>query len=214
MAQQKYLVPTAIRASEAVLDAFLPRFAVTVDEVAASADPQVPGYVVTAHITHVPTSEWPTSEYPGGITVRNGARVNVYHAATGIADEYQVQLSGEADADLNSFSTAVPALPGDRITVYYDFGGYKVYSTACTITGTAPTTAPTAKPTASPSYSKEYGGAYKEVDQQVFVYSGGSTEYIGLTVPEDPLRPGQSFLLTVYQECLGSKHSVPDAPGR
>jgi hypothetical protein len=196
--QQSRLIPTAVRASEAVLDAFLPRFTVTVDSV--KVDTAGRGYVVNAHVEQKATAEWPANSFP---KIMNGAKIRVLHAS-GTVNEYYVPLTANSPAtSLNSISTVVPAQPGDQVIVYYNFGGYKVFSGAYTITGTSPTAAPTAKPTASPSYPQEYDGTWVYAEKTVFVYSGGATETIGLDVPADPLRPGQSFTLSVHQSCSG-----------
>jgi len=144
-AQQQRLIPTAIRASEAVLDAFLPRFTVTVDGVQASADARVPGYVVDAHIEHKATREWPAGSFPDG-SVRNGAYIRVYHVS-GTSDDYSVPLSANTPAtSLNQISTVVPAQPGDRIVVYFDFGGYIVFSDPYTVAQPAATAVVTLAP--------------------------------------------------------------------
>jgi hypothetical protein len=140
-AQQQRLIPTAIRASEAVLDAFLPRFTVTVDGVQASATASTPGCVVNAHIEHKPTGEWPANSFPDG-SIRNGAYIRVYHAS-GTTNDYSVPLSANTPATgLNRISTVVPAQPGDRFVVYYNFGGYRVFSDSYTIEMQSPTITP------------------------------------------------------------------------
>jgi hypothetical protein len=111
--QQRILNPTIIRASEAVLERFLPRF-----EVRASMkqDPDSPGrYTVIGGINFKPSAEW--SER---LTIRNGA---------------YVVLNGKKEAvklvnqdDLNEFSYSITGKSGDQVQVIYDLGGYVIKS--------------------------------------------------------------------------------------
>ncbi|HEY3273949.1 MAG TPA: hypothetical protein VGJ92_09315 [Methanocella sp.] len=178
--QQQILIPTAIRASEAVLDAFLPRFAVAVDGVQADSGGQ--GYIVNAHITHKPTGEWPANSFPDG-SIKNGANIRVYHAS-GTANDYIVPLSANnPSTSINRISTVVPAQPGDQIVVYYDFGGYIVFSDPYTLEGQLPTVTP------APA-------------------SGDTTDLLSLG-PDQEASPGEQTGIAVY---YNSKYAYP-GPG-
>jgi hypothetical protein len=151
VAQQERIIPTAVRASEAVLDAFLPRFEVKVDSVVEKSGTNIPTYTVTAHITHKPTNEWPSE-----LTIRNGAHILITNDAVGKYVDRPLSVSG--GGSLNRFSADVNGdiLPGDQVSVYYDFGGYRIFSDPVTVTSLPaatqkPTAAPTARPTAVPT---------------------------------------------------------------
>jgi hypothetical protein len=113
--QKEILIPTAIRASESVLDAFLPRFTVKIDS--AVNDPKNPGKkIVSAHIEHILTKEW-----PGDLTIGNGA-----HIVVGNTDNLLKLVDNlDNDRNQNRIKYSVPAKEGDKISVYYDLGGYK-----------------------------------------------------------------------------------------
>jgi hypothetical protein len=118
-AQRAVLIPTAIKASAAVMDAFLPRFQVVIDNI----EPDSTGngmYVVTAHIKHIATREWPQD-----ITIGNGAHIKV----DSIDTEVTVANNLDNKDNLNSIKYKVSAKEGSKITVFYDFGGYKINST-------------------------------------------------------------------------------------
>lgn len=211
-AQASTLIPTATKASADVLNVFLPRFSVEVDSM--TPDPQAGGnYLVAGRILLRPNSFWASGK---DVYIRNGAHIMVndvdYHVT--VADN----LYGKEDPaydQLNYVKYSVPAKAGDKVQIYYDLGGYKVFSMKYTVGGATavPAGTVTTTPTAGPSYGKEYQGSYVEVDKPVFVYSGGMTETLGLLVPEDPLAPGQSFLLTVFQGMEGGSESprmLPD----
>jgi hypothetical protein len=91
--------------------------------------------------------------------IRNGAHVVISNPITGKYEDKVVAVSG--DNTLNQFMVSLAnVVPGDRVTVYYDFGGYKISSDpvkfislpSVTMTPTpAPTRAPTRAPTAAPT---------------------------------------------------------------
>jgi hypothetical protein len=158
--QQQVLIPTAIRADAAVIDAFLPRYTVAIDSVTASSEPGK--FTVEGHITHAPTKEWPTSP-----TIKNGAHLVV------AGKDYAITATGAGD-DLMSISVDVPAKGGDIIYLYYDLGGYQITSDSVKIkaasptpTATAkptPTAKPTVKPTSKPTAYPASGGSFKSND--------------------------------------------------
>ena len=122
-AQRSVLLPTAIKVSAAVMDAFLPRFEVTIDNV--HPDTVVKGnYMITAHIKQIPTKEWPNS-----LIIRNGANI--------MADSKDNVITMNNNLDnndnLNTISYSITAKEGSSITVYYDLGGYKISSAEYTI---------------------------------------------------------------------------------
>lgn|GEM_PF-1021777 len=117
-AQRSVLLPTAIKASAAVMDAFLPRFEVVIDK--AEPDTKTPGnFIIAAHIKQIPTREWPHD-----LLIRNGANI--------LADGKQSIITTNSNLDnhdtLNKISYSVTAKEGSSITLYYNFGGYKVSS--------------------------------------------------------------------------------------
>jgi len=117
-AQRSVLIPTAIKASAAVIDAFLPRFEVKIDK--AEPDSKVQGnYVVSAHIKMIPTREWHND-----LKIRNGAHIIVDAKDTVITTDNNLDNSDT----LNTIRYSLPAGAGGKITVYYNFGGYKISS--------------------------------------------------------------------------------------
>ncbi|MCX6002339.1 MAG: hypothetical protein NTY79_07395 [Chloroflexi bacterium] len=122
--QRSLLLPTAVRAAEAVLERFLPRFSV---EAKATQDSKVPGrYQVHAVLTQgqdeVTNYEW--QKY-GRLAVRNGAQI--------IVNDKQVipVRVTTSDEKLNEFTRDIsPDSPGanPKFVVRYDFGGYVVQS--------------------------------------------------------------------------------------
>jgi hypothetical protein len=136
--QQQVLIPTAIRADAAVIDAFLPRYTVTIDSV--TAVPSQPGvYTVEGHIDHIPTREWPSSP-----EIRNGPHVVVND------DDYTV-TPYDSGQSLKKISVDVPANGNDILYIYYDLGGYTIKSGSVKIKGPSPTPTPTPKATAKPT---------------------------------------------------------------
>lgn len=109
--QQRVLIPTAVRAAEAVIERFLPRF-----EVRASVKPESEDrYAVSGSITLQPNVEWPDR-----LPIRNGAYVRIGNK------KEPVKLY--AADNLNEFSMTVKASVGDEIVVGYDLGGYVIES--------------------------------------------------------------------------------------
>jgi hypothetical protein len=111
--QQRILIPTIIRASEAVLEIFLPRF-----EARASVkpDPDVAGrYTVIGEINLKPSAEW--SER---LIIRNGAYVVLN------GKKETVKLVNQDN--LNEFSYSITGKAGDQVQVIYDLGGYVIKS--------------------------------------------------------------------------------------
>jgi hypothetical protein len=171
--QQQILIPTAIRADAAVIDAFLPRYTVTIDSV--TVDPSQPGiYTVEAHIDHVPTREWPS-----GPEIRNGAHVVVNDK------DYSVTSSGTGQS-LKRISVDVPAAGNDLLYVYYDFGGYRIKSGSVRIKATDPTPKPTPKatpkptpaPTKKPMTPASSGRAFESNDILYLEITPGVAQYV------------------------------------
>jgi len=110
--QQRVLIPTSVRAAEAVIERFLPRF-----EVKSSVKPDTSAedkYTVFGSITLQPNTEWPDR-----LVIRNGAYVRIGEKKT------MVKLYSD---DFSEFSTTVSAAVGDEIVVGYDLGGYIIES--------------------------------------------------------------------------------------
>jgi len=124
--QRKLLIPTAVRAAEAVIERFLPRFEV---EIEIEEDSGTPGqYSVHGSLIHDRGYEW-AAERPGvgdeRLIVRNGAYV-VVNGAKSAVPLYN-------NDNLNEFTIAVSASPGDKVKVLYDLGGYTIESETFTI---------------------------------------------------------------------------------
>lgn len=137
--QRSILIPTAIKTSTAVLDAFLPRFKVVLDSV--KPDPEDPDYyVVKAHIEHIATREWPND-----LTIRNGAFITIGDIDTPI----YIKDNAASDDNLNKIEVSIEAKTGDNVQVYYNLGGYQICSTIFKIPEVSPT--PTPKATAKPT---------------------------------------------------------------
>jgi hypothetical protein len=139
--QRSILIPTAIKSSAAVLDAFLPRFKVAVDSV--TPDPENEGcYYVAAHIQHIATREWPDD-----LTIRNGAYV--------LIGSYAIPVTADNNAaeydSMNKINVSVEIPAGSTIQVYYDLGGYVIKSPSYTLKQASPTPTPTATPKATPT---------------------------------------------------------------
>jgi hypothetical protein len=155
--QRSILIPTAIASSAAVLDAFLPRFSVIIDSVLP--DPDNEGdYLVSAHIRHIPTIEWPDD-----LTIRNGAYISLDSEDFLISMDYNMASSD----NLNTIRVGITADEGTVIQIYYDLGGYRIYSDKYVIPITSPTPTPkatnvptkvpTKAPTAAPSQQPATG---------------------------------------------------------
>jgi hypothetical protein len=141
-AQRSVLIPTAIKASAAVIDAFLPRFEVEIDK--AEPDSKVEGnYVITAHIKQIPTREWQNN-----VNIRNGAHITVDAKDTAVTTDNNLDNNN----NLNTIRYSLPAGAGSKITVYYNFGGYKISSPEFKI----PTTVSIDPPTLDGEPNKDY----------------------------------------------------------
>jgi hypothetical protein len=137
--QRSILIPTAIKTSAAVLDAFLPRFKVVLDSV--KPDPEDPDYyVVKAHIEHVATREWPND-----LTIRNGAFITIDDIDTPV----YLEDNAASDDNLNKIQVSIEAKTGDNVQVYYNLGGYQICSAIYKIPAVSAT--PTSKATAKPT---------------------------------------------------------------
>ncbi|HEY3273953.1 MAG TPA: hypothetical protein VGJ92_09335 [Methanocella sp.] len=132
--QRSILIPTAIKSSTAVLDAFLPRFKVVLDSV--KPDPEDPDYyLVKAHIEHIVTREWPND-----LTIRNGAFISIDDIDTPV----YIDDNWASDDNLNKIEVSIEAKTGDNVQVYYNLGGYQVCSVKYKIPEVSPTPTPTA----------------------------------------------------------------------
>jgi hypothetical protein len=148
-AQRKVLIPTAIKASAAVMDAFLPRFQVIIDKV--EPDTKIKGnYVISAHIKQIPTREWPHD-----LIIRNGAHIVVNGVDTVVTTDTNLDNKDT----LNTIKISLPAKEGNSVSANYVLGGYEVYSdnykisASSTVPVATPSSkpAPTTKPTAAPA---------------------------------------------------------------
>jgi len=179
--QRSVLIPTAIKASSAVLDAFLPRFEVKIDSV--QPDTQTKGTsIITAHIDQIPTREWPADR---PLTIGNGAHVVVDSVDTTVTTQNNL----DNNKNLNRIKVRVAATENSKIKVYYDLGGYKI-SSGESSSQTLPTgyiqTHPGSKTYnyVAPVTLLAYGGAPKSTGYKWSVATG-STLPPGTTVDPD-----------------------------
>ena len=112
--QQQILLPTVVRASEAVLERFLPRFKAEISVVEDT--PAADRYVITGRIIQTLNAEWGER-----LTIRNGVSV--------LVNDKKEEVKLYSNPDLNEFSYTVSAKPGDSFGVVYDLGGYVVAAT-------------------------------------------------------------------------------------
>ena len=111
--QRSLELPTAIRASEAVIERFLPRFEV---KATVTPDANVPGqYNVTGTLVHHTNAQWPNR-----LVVRNGAYV--------VLNGEKTPIKLFAADNLNEFTTTISAPLGGEVKVMYDLGGYTIES--------------------------------------------------------------------------------------
>jgi len=122
-AQAAFLIPTAIEASSAVLDAFLPRFVAKIDDV--SKDPaDETQYIVKGSLEHIPSVDWPEKE----LEVRNGAWIKITKK-DGTKDSVGVPYP----KDGVTWTWTGKLEPGDVIVLEFDLGGYVISSKPYTI---------------------------------------------------------------------------------
>ena len=120
--QQRLLIPNAVHGSALVLWEFLPQYTVTLNPPVS-----VPGtgqYDITGGLTFHQTPAW--SNPP---PVRNGAFIKVN-------DQSPIELPFPGyGKDLSTISYRITAKPGDKVLLYYDFGGYRIKSKVVTVPG-------------------------------------------------------------------------------
>jgi len=121
-AQQRILIPTAVRAAAGILYAFLPRFLATIN---VSENQQTTGeYEVNCGIKTILSYNWPKP-----LKIANSAFV--------VVDDGKKQKKNKIPLmnrrDLNSFTTTVQAGDSDQIWVEYDLGGYVIKSASVQI---------------------------------------------------------------------------------
>jgi len=119
---QQILLPTVVRASEAVLERFLPRFKAEISVVPDT--PAANRYVITGRINQSLNVEWGDR-----LTIRNGVAV--------LVNDKKEEVKLFNSSDLNEFSYTVSAKPGDSLSVVYDLGGY-VIAASTQLAGTEP----------------------------------------------------------------------------
>jgi hypothetical protein len=159
--QQRMIIPTVVRAAEAVIERFIPRFEA---KISAKPDPDIKGkYVISGGITQNSSPEWGTK-----LVIRNGAYVVVN------GKKETVQLVN--NDNLNEFTLTVSAKEGDKVKVVYDLGGLVVESTEIALSGLTidPVTlkgetakeytfkAVTSSPPANPRYEWYVNGSLKQ----------------------------------------------------
>ena len=126
-AQKARVIPAAIQGSSMTLYAFLPRLRATIDRIVYNplyGSPQTGQTVIEGSLAHHPTAVWPAAPAIG-----NGAFIQVNSQ-----DPIRVLPAGNGgSADLSKITYIIPAVPGDRVTLFYDFGGYRIYSEEATV---------------------------------------------------------------------------------
>jgi len=154
-AQKIRVIPAAIQGSAMTLYSFLPRFRAAISKVVynpAYGNSRTGQTVIVGSLVHHPTGVWPAAPAIG-----NGAFIQVNNN-----NPIRVLPSGNGgSADLSRVTYIIPAVPGDKVRLFYDFGGYVISSDAVTVppagspsvtpssTATRKTTAVTTTQTAS-----------------------------------------------------------------
>ena len=141
-AQKVRVIPVAIQGSAMTLYAFLPRFRATIDRIVynpAYGSPRTGQTVIEGSLVHHSTAVWPTPPAIG-----NGAFIQV-----NTQDPIRVLTAGNGgSADLSKITYIIPAVPGDRVRLFYDFRGYVISSDGVTVPPAADTTVTTSPPSA------------------------------------------------------------------
>ncbi|MCD1295461.1 hypothetical protein CUJ83_10665 [Methanocella sp. CWC-04] len=170
-AQREILIPVAIKSSAAVLDAFLPRFEVKIDEV--TPEPEKANMrKVEGSIKLIPTSVWPKQDE---LVIRNGAYLTVTNKTTGKSST--VPIVSKGGQALNNIEMTVEAYPGDSIQLLYDLGGYVVYSNPYRLP--VPSVTPTPVPTEEPDtgsrivHVRVYDSEGKIFSEETYLYEDG-----------------------------------------
>jgi hypothetical protein len=121
-AQASILIPTAIEASCAVQDAFLPRFVAKIDDVSKNPADETQ-YIVKGSLEHIPTVEWPEK-----LEVRNGASIKITKK-DGTEGSAGVHYPGDGAA----WTWTGKLEKDDVIVLEFNLGGYVVSSQPYTI---------------------------------------------------------------------------------
>jgi hypothetical protein len=141
-AQKVRVIPAAIQGSSMTLYAFLPRFRAAINRIVynpAYGSPRTGQTVIEGSLVHHPTGVWPAAPIIG-----NGAYIQI-----NTNDPIRVLPSGNGgSADLSHVTYIIPALPGDKVRLFYDFGGYVISSDAVTVLPAADTPVTTSPPAA------------------------------------------------------------------
>ena len=119
--QQRLLLPNAVYGDALALAELLPRLRVVVDGVAPY--PGTGQVTLFAHLVHKPTAQWSTMP-----VIANGAWVQVNDNAP-----VYLYRSKNAYSDLSKIQYPLNANPGDRVRLYYDFGGYRISAPVYTV---------------------------------------------------------------------------------
>lgn len=141
--QRKVLIPTAIQASAEVLDRFLPRFeAIIKVEKYVPDDPSDEQYLVRSTLKQVHSE--PDAWSGHDLIVRNGAYL-VEKLPDGREIEYLLSptpanLPSPQDPNFNNWQDIHNFIPGTKVYMYYDLGGYVIKSNEVKIPKVTPTT--------------------------------------------------------------------------
>lgn len=120
VAERAILIPTAIQASCAVIDAFLPRFEVAIDKI--EDDQSSSMKIVQGHIKLVPNAEWPASSK---LVIRNGAYIKVTDKS---GKETSFEIPCPDGGSLNDVKWKGKLNDDDKVILEYDLGGYVIRS--------------------------------------------------------------------------------------
>ena len=141
-AQKERIIPAAVQGSAITLWAILPRFEAKIDRIVYNpgiGDARSGQTVLEGSLVHHPTKIWPSKPAIG-----NGAFIQVNDKAP-----IRVLPSGNGgSADLSKITYIIQAIPGDKVRLFYDFGGYVINSDEVTLPPGAGTSVTTSPPTA------------------------------------------------------------------
>jgi hypothetical protein len=209
--QRSLLIPTSIKSSAAVLDAFLPRFRVVIDSVVPDEDYEG-YYVITAHIQHIATREWPED-----LPIRNGAHIVVD------SFDYPVTTStnGAGSDSLNRIRLSLEAETDSAIQVYYDLGGYQIASGEYRIPEVSSTSTPTPTPEAEPTAEPTAGADHELLTQINYwqSYPGNPvheiyTYYIGLAGDGSSVELRHGYYRSYYSDGTSVYEEIYYGDGR
>lgn len=115
--QNALLIPTAIRASETVLDRFLPRFSATMQIQIDSSN----NYMLHGELKF-------DDKYNEWLPILKDKRFKINNGAYVVINGKRINIPKQINGDYTEFTTKIDANPGDTVYLEYDFGGYVIES--------------------------------------------------------------------------------------